>query len=108
MKILPECRPGVVFNINFPARRPKGVKVTRQEKESYADSYERRTDPRGRTYYWINGNPEGNYQPGAFTNGQWPTDAWAVSKGYVSITPLHRDLTNTKLLSGLQKKLRKK
>jgi 5'-nucleotidase len=43
-------------------------------------------DPRGRKYYWIAGTPVWQEDPG--------TDHEAVQRGYVSVTPLHLDLTD--------------
>ena len=75
------------LNVNLPKGEPLGVRLTRQGKRRYADSVVRNVDPRGRTYYWI-GAGELAFQelPG--------TDAHAVEHGYVSVTPLHLDLTN--------------
>ena len=84
----------MIYNINFPKRKSKGVRVAIQEHRPYPDFYERRQDPRGRTYYWLCGNPEKNLTPSRNGNGQTPTDAWTVSQGYVSVTPLVRDLTH--------------
>ena len=98
---------GIVFNVNIPACRSssiKGVKITRQEDTPYEDSFERREDPRGRTYYWIKGSPEVNYTPTSGDGkGPIPTDAWAVNQGYVSITPLLRDLTCYHVLKTFRK-----
>ncbi|OHB77115.1 MAG: 5'/3'-nucleotidase SurE [Planctomycetes bacterium RBG_16_59_8] len=96
--------PGTVFNINFPARKPyKGVLVTRQEQVPFADAYDRRTDLIGRTYFWIKGNAEHTYRPSQTDGvGGLHSDAWAVSHGYVSITPLKRDLTDRRRLGSMR------
>ena len=75
------------LNINFPKGEPRGMKLTRQGKRRYADAVVRNVDPRGRSYYWIGA---GNliFQDLA------GTDAHAVDHSYVSVTPLHLDLTN--------------
>jgi 5'-nucleotidase len=83
-----------VYNVNLPKRKPMGVRVAVQERRPYPDFYERRTDPRGRTYFWLCGNPEKNLAPSRNGNGEEPTDAWVVSRGYISVTPLVRDLTH--------------
>jgi 5'-nucleotidase len=75
------------LNVNFPPGEPSGVRLTRQGKRRYADAVVRKTDPRGRDYYWIGGG-ELAFQALA------GTDAYAVDHGYVSVTPLHLDLTN--------------
>lgn len=75
------------LNINIPAGRPHGMRLTRQGKRRYADAVVRNTDPRGRTYYWI-GAGELSFHD---LEG---TDVHAVERGWVSVTPLHLDLTN--------------
>lgn len=83
---LPE---GVFLSVNvpyLPENQLKGFAVTRQGMRVYRDSLERRLDPRGRPYYWIGGeSPTGVEEDG--------TDIGMLAKGYVSITPLHLDLT---------------
>ncbi|HKZ17487.1 MAG TPA: 5'/3'-nucleotidase SurE [Geobacteraceae bacterium] len=61
--------------------------ITRQGKRRYEGLIIDKIDPRGRKYYWI-GNGEQNFMD---IEG---TDYHAVSRGYISITPLHLDLTN--------------
>ena len=75
------------LNVNLPAGQPRGVRLTRQGKRRYTDAVVRKVDPRGRAYYWI-GAGELMFQELA------GTDAYAVDRGYVSVTPLHLDLTN--------------
>jgi len=77
------------LNVNFPAvpwDEVKGVIITRLGRRVYRDELVSRTDPRGRSYYWIGGNPPG----GVLDRG---TDIWAVANGYVSVTPVHLDMT---------------
>jgi 5'-nucleotidase len=77
------------LNVNFPAvpwNEVKGVSITRLGRRVYLDELVSRTDPRGRTYYWIGGSPPG----GVPDSG---TDIWAVANGYISITPVHLDMT---------------
>lgn len=87
--------PETLLNVNLPAIDPaevRGVRVTRLARRVYTDSLTRALDPSGKEYFWIGGGgvewraPEG-------------TDAHAVANGYVSVTPLHLDLTNHALLS---------
>jgi 5'-nucleotidase len=66
----------------------KGVQITRLGKRIYSDKLIERTDPRGRKYYWI-----GDSQPPT-AHREEGTDATAVEDGYVSITPIHMDLTS--------------
>lgn len=83
------------LNINLPARRAseiEGVEVTALGRRVYHDSLTRSSDPRGHDYFWIGG---GRSQ----WSGRDDSDFRAVEAGYVSVTPLHLDLTNYELLS---------
>lgn len=96
-------RTPTVFNVNFPARKsPRGVMVTRQEPVPFEDAYDRRRDLIGRTYFWIKGNAEQTYRASSDGVDGLHSDAWAVSNGYVSITPLKRDLTDRHSLGALR------
>jgi len=89
--------PKCVLNVNVPQLRDdeiKGVRVTRLGKRKYHDSLIERTDPRGRAYYWIGGDAP-IWEP------EEGTDFTAVDQGYVSVTPLHLDLTDNSLLNTL-------
>ena len=78
------------LNVNvpdLPLADVRGTLVTAQSRRTYHDQVISKRDPRGRAYYWIAGDvPEWSAADG--------TDFAAVHKGYVSITPLHLDLTN--------------
>ena len=87
-----------VLNVNVPQRRDdeiKGVRVTRLGKRTYQDTLIERTDPRGRAYYWIGGDAP-IWEP------EEGTDFMAVDEGYVSVTPLHLDLTDNALRTTLE------
>ena len=79
-----------VINVNFPDCPPEkvaGVKVTRQGfRDHQIVSSEKRTDRRGFDYWWI------GYR-GQLSDPPEGTDLHAVYNRYVSITPLHLDLT---------------
>jgi len=94
--------PGTVLNINIPglpAAEIKGVRVTHQSRTGYNDFYEKRVDPWGRAYYWINGELQRDFE-------QEPdSDLRALREGYVSITPLHFDLTHYEAIAGLRERL---
>jgi 5'-nucleotidase len=81
--------PSLFLNINIPygpRENMHGVVITRLGSRIYRDVLERREDPRGNPYYWIGGDsPTGIAEPG--------TDFGAVAEGYISVTPLHLDLT---------------
>ncbi|MEN8145175.1 MAG: 5'/3'-nucleotidase SurE [Gemmatimonadota bacterium] len=86
--------PETCFNINLPdcsAEDVQGVQVTSLGRRVYADSLVRREDPAGRDYFWIGG--------GVMSwSGSDDSDFQAVDNGFVSVTPLHLDLTNHGLL----------
>jgi 5'-nucleotidase len=86
--------PETLLNVNLPAdpERVQGVVVTRLGRRVYTDSLTRATDPSGREYFWIGGG-------GVEWVAEEGTDFWAVDRGYVSVTPLHLDLTNYRLLA---------
>jgi 5'-nucleotidase len=79
-----------LLNVNvpaLPAEQLRGYVITRQGKRRYSDAVVEHLDPRGRKYYWIGGDDLG------FIPAEG-TDCTAVAGGYISITPLHLDLTN--------------
>ncbi len=71
---------------DLPLDQIKGIRVTRCGSRHPADQVIPQQDPRGNTLYWI-GPPGGKCDAGP------DTDFAAVDEGYVSITPLHVDLT---------------
>ncbi len=80
----------LLLNVNVPCRPAaeiKGLRVVRQGLRVYRDRLDERTDPRGTPYYWIGGE----YPTGVPDEG---TDFGALNDGYVSILPLHLDLTS--------------
>ena len=88
-----------LLNVNLPAIDPaevKGVRVTRLGRRVFSDTIQRGQDPSGKPYYWIGG---GNIEWAASEG----TDFHAVSEGYVSVTPLHLDLTNHALLADVER-----
>ncbi|MGD8330793.1 MAG: 5'/3'-nucleotidase SurE [Acidobacteriota bacterium] len=86
----------ILLNINVPAGAVQGVRCTRQGKRTYDQVVHEGTDPRGMPYYWI-GSGAAPHAP------QDPdTDYMAVHNGYVSICPLHLDLTHYPSLRQMQ------
>jgi 5'-nucleotidase len=80
----------VFVNVNFPdvvSASVKGIKVTRQGVRAFGGTVIERTDPRGGAYYWI------GYSPGEHQVDE-ESDLHAVRHGYISVTPLHLDLTH--------------
>jgi 5'-nucleotidase len=90
--------PDTLLNVNvpnLPREAIKGYLLTRQGKRRYGEKIEARIDPRGKKYYWIGGDDLG-FDP---TEG---TDCVAVHEGFISVTPLHVDLTNYRSLQELR------
>jgi 5'-nucleotidase len=97
-QILPHApAAGSLFNINIPSpeRGPvRGVCVRPQNVAPYVETFDRRTDPRGRVYFWSNpefGCPEPHPD----------TDVTALAEGYITVTPLQFDLTHAELLRAM-------
>jgi 5'-nucleotidase len=84
-----------LLNVNVPFIRLdqiKGLRVTRMGLRVYHDKVDKRTDPRGKAYYWVIGDsPTGIPELG--------TDIGVLPEGFVSITPLQLDLTAFHLMS---------
>jgi 5'-nucleotidase len=74
------------LNLNVPKGQPKGYRVTVQAKRNHITSVAEWHDPKGRPYYWIE-EGQNDWEP------HDRSDYQAVRDGYVSITPLHADLT---------------
>jgi 5'-nucleotidase len=89
--------PGILLSVNvpfLPAEQIKGFRITHLGKRDYHDVLVSREDPRGHPYYWIGGSaPTSIHEEGS--------DVTAVRDGYVSITPLHLDLTAYHLMDNL-------
>jgi len=91
--------PKTLVNVNFPALPPekvKGVRVVRQGIRDYGRlRIDKRTDTRGFDYFWF------GLRPVLHTPGH-VTDLEALADGYVTVTPLHLDLTHEDSLKPLQ------
>ena len=80
---------GVVLNVNFPKLKDKefkGIKICRQARANWVEEFDKRTNPQGKEYYWLTGK---------FVNldhGE-DTDVWALENDYISVVPVHFDLT---------------
>ena len=87
-----------VINMNIPAipfERIKGFKFGRQGEVQYDEKYEKRTDPRGREYYWLSGGFIGD-------RSVEETDSMIMTEGYIALTPLQCDLTDYKQMDALK------
>jgi 5'-nucleotidase len=89
--------PGVCLNVNVPRGVPKGIKVTRLGGKIWTEELVRGKDPRGRDFFWFSGEMQSTPP-----EGEEDTDIWAVLSGYVSVTPLHLDLTAYEALEPLR------
>lgn len=80
---------GIVLNVNvpnLPLSLIKGIKMTHKGIRVYADKVTKLKDPHGNNYYWVAGRPEDDLVEGS--------DVWALAHGYVSVTPIHMDMTH--------------
>ncbi len=93
---------GFFLNVNIPSKEIKGIKVTRLSRK-FSNPFDSdkpliygNNDPRGKKYYWI-----------GLDNSLWDetedTDFYALTHGYITITPLHRDQTSYNLIEALKK-----
>lgn len=89
-KVLKQGLPnGVCLNVNIPKYKGqsyKGIKNCRQCKGNWEEEFDNRTDPRGRSYYWLTGKFV-NYDDSD------QTDEWALENYYISVVPVKSDLT---------------
>lgn len=87
-----------LLNINIPALPAeswRGIKFTKLGKAVYQNVFERRFDPHGRSYFWQAGSLAPENDP--------DTDLYAIQENYVSITPMHADLTDYHRLKNMLK-----
>jgi len=85
-----DLQPGTLLNVNvpnLPENEILGVKLTKQGHTKWDDVFEERIDPYGKKYYWLTGE---------LTNldNELDRDHFAVLNKYVSVTPIHFDLTD--------------
>jgi len=89
---------GSLYNVNIPVleRGPvKGVKVMPQNVSPYFEKFDRRVNPRGRTYFWAS--------PDFLCPDPHPgSDVEALNDGYITVTPLKFDLTDHAKLGELK------
>lgn len=87
-----------LLNVNLPPLAPdevKGIRITSLGQRRYSDSLTRAADPSGKEYFWIGG--------GATTwRGSQDSDFRAVAEGFISVTPLHLDLTNYRIIEEIR------
>jgi 5'-nucleotidase len=92
-----------MLNVNVPSvpeTQIQGIRLTKLGIRRYKDVFQKRKDPRGRTYFWLAGDIVDEDQ-------DEDTDVMVMRNNYVSITPVHFDLTNFRLSDKLKDRLKK-
>lgn len=90
---------GMVLNINMPScarSEIMGVIATSLGNRKYVNNYIEREDPRGNIYYWLAGDI-------VKTENESTTDIYAVENNYISITPMHFELTRFDYMENIRK-----
>ncbi len=88
-----------LLNVNVPPVKEKeirGVRVTRQGKTRWADTFDVRRDPTNKEYYWLTGKLE-------IVDYSEDTDQIAVMNNYISVSPIQYDLTDYKSLKEMRR-----
>ena len=81
-----QLKPGLFVNVNVPAGKRNGVRLTRLSVNPRHDTFERRSGPRGQLYFW----PDWTQ----LEDDLEETDVWAFVRGYITVTPMQLDVTN--------------
>jgi len=90
---------GTLLNVNVPAVPEDmiaGIRITRQGQSSWEDTFDVRRDPANREYFWLKGSMR-------VTDTDPFTDQIAIREKYVSVTPIHYDLTDRGMLEELKR-----
>jgi 5'-nucleotidase len=97
------CKEGLpkdtILNVNVPSipiSKMKGIKFTKQGRSRWEDKFYQRKDPKNRDYYWLAGDMQ-------IFDRDNDADQVALKSGYVSLTPIHFDLTHYQFLEKMQK-----
>lgn len=88
---------GTLLNVNIPAvdsKLIKGIRIVKQSKVAIEERFDKREDPRKRIYYWLTGEV-------VKSDGQEDADIEAIRQNYVSITPIHCDMTDYSFIEKL-------
>lgn len=91
------------YNINFPMASLKtinGVRVLRHGRRSVVGDMVETQDPNGYPCYWVSVIHSEKDPP-------QDTDLWGIKNGYITVSPIHVDFTDYRVLEGLQAKLNK-
>jgi 5'-nucleotidase len=87
--------PRTLLNLNVPRGAVRGIRLTVQAKRNHVTSVSESIDPRGQPYYWI-AEGQDDWEP------HDRSDYQAVKDGYISVTPLHPDMTHHAALEVLE------
>ena len=90
---------GTALNVNFPAKSDeaiKGIKICRQANGKWQEEFDKRKDPYGRSYFWMDGYFVN------FDEDKTDTDEWALANNYVSIVPCQYDMTAYNSIKNLE------
>lgn len=88
-----------LINVNIPPLKEKaicGVCITHLGIRRYRNTFDKRKDPRGRTYYWLAGEVIEDVEDSG-------SDVWAIRNNCISITPIHFDLTRYDIIDYIKK-----
>lgn len=86
-----------LYNVNIPKipmQKYKGIKICRQAKAKWKESFIERIDPHGKKYYWLTGEFQ-NQDKGK------DTDVWALEHNFASVVPVQYDLTDYTILNSI-------
>ena len=89
---------GTLLNVNIPAvkvSKIKGVRIAEQSKTAIKERFDKREDPQKRIYYWLTGEV-------IKSDGQFESDIEAIRRNYISITPIHCDMTDYAFMDNLK------
>ena len=91
---------GICLNVNIPKsinqQKIRGIRVCRQARANWVEEFEERTDPKGRSYYWLTGKFI-NYDKAD------DTDECFLANQYVSVVPVQFDVTSHPSLASIKK-----
>ena len=89
---------GTLLNVNVPAVSPEriaGIRITRQGKSTWEDTFDVRRDPANREYFWLTGRM-------VTTDTDPSTDQIAIKENYISISPIRYDLTDEAMVEAMK------
>lgn len=87
-----------LYNLNIPTaaiEKPQGVQIVPMGVARYGEHFIKRTDPKGRTYFWATNDPPPR-------RGEQETDLTMLEQGFVTLTPLQYDMTKPAVLREMQ------